>query len=103
MKETLEKMFYLGAGAAFMTKEKLEKMKTDLIDQGKITREEGKQFVEELSKKSEAAKTQLEEKIQKTVEAQLQKINVATADDVAELKRQVEELKALIAKDTADE
>ena len=103
MKETLKNMFYIGAGAAFLTKEKLEQLKTDLVDKGKVTQEEGKQLLEEMFKKSEEAKNQLEQKIQDTVTDQLKKKNVATGDDIAELKNQVDELKAMLEKMSAEE
>jgi polyhydroxyalkanoate synthesis regulator phasin len=98
MKETLKNMFYIGAGAAFLTKEKLEQLKTDLVDKGKVTQEEGKQLLEEMFKKSEEAKNQFEQKIQDAVTDQLKKKNVATGDDIAELKNQVDELKAMLEK-----
>jgi len=91
-------MFYIGAGAAFLTKEKLEEFKTDLIETGKVTKEEGKQLIEEMFKKSEEAKKELEQKIQDAVTDQLRKKNVATGDDIAELKSRIEELKAMLEK-----
>ena len=45
MKETLKNMFYIGAGAAFLTKEKLEELKNDLMEKGNVTQEEGKQLL----------------------------------------------------------
>ena len=103
MKETLKNMFYIGAGAAFLTKEKLEELKTDFVEKGKVTQEEGKQLLEEMFKKSEEAKSQLEQKIQNAVTDQLKKKNVATGDDIAELKNQVDELKAMLEKMSAEE
>ena len=103
MKETLKNMFYIGAGAAFLTKEKLEELKTDFVEKGKVTQEEGKQLLEEMFKKSEEAKNQLEQKIQDAVTDQLKKKNVATGDDIAELKNQVDELKAMLEKMSATE
>lgn len=103
MKETLKNMFYIGAGAAFLTKEKLEELKTELVEKGKVTQDEGKQLVEDMVKKTDDVKKQLEKKIQDTVADQLRKKNVASGDDIAELKSQVEELKAMIEKLSAEE
>lgn len=94
MKEFLKDMFYLGAGAAFMTKEKMEELKKELIDKGKLTQEEGRQFVDELMKKSEDVRKEMEEKVRETVTEQIQKMNVATRDDVEELRAEIEKLKA---------
>jgi polyhydroxyalkanoate synthesis regulator phasin len=102
MKETLKTMFYIGAGAAFLTKEKLEELKTELVDKGKVTQEEGKQLLAEMTQKSAEAKNQLDKKIQAAVADQLQKYNVASADDVLALKSQVAELKAMLEKMNAE-
>jgi polyhydroxyalkanoate synthesis regulator phasin len=102
MKETLKSMFYIGAGAAFLTKEKLEELKTELVDKGKVSQEEGKQLLEEMTQKSAEAKHQFEQKIQAAVADQLKKYNVASGDDVADLKIQVDELKVMLEKMNAE-
>ena len=98
MKDLLRDIFYIGAGAAFMTKEKVEELKKELIEKGKMTQEEGKQFVDDMVKKSEDAKSQLEKKVQDGVNEQLQKMNVASREDVDELRSKIEELKAMVEK-----
>ena len=102
MKEMLKNIFYIGAGAAFLTKEKLEELKTDLIEKGKMTQDEGRQFVDDMVKKSEDVKTQLEKQVQDTVAEQLKKMNVANSDDVAELRTQIEDLRSTIEKNQAE-
>ena len=101
MKEILKNILHVGVGAAFLTKEKLEELKNELIEKGKMTQDEGKQFVDEMVKKSEEVKTKLEEQVQTTVADQLKKMNVASSEDVAELKTQIEELRSMIEKDQA--
>ena len=98
MKDLLRDIFYMGAGAAFLTKEKAEEFKNELIEKGKMTQEEGKQFVDDMVKKSEDVKGQLEKKVQDNVAEQLQKMNVASRDDVDELRGKIEELKAMVEK-----
>ncbi|MEJ2057552.1 MAG: hypothetical protein P8X39_06915 [Desulfofustis sp.] len=96
MKDTLKDIFYIGAGAAFLTKEKLEELRTELIEKGKMTQDEGKQFIENIVKKSEEAKSQLDKQIQDAITAQLKNMDIAMADDIAQLRIQIEELKAMI-------
>jgi len=98
MQEMLKNLLYLGAGAAFVTKEKVEELKNDLVDKGKMTQEEGKQFVDDLLKKSDDYKGKLEEKINQVVAEQLEKMKVAKTDDIAELRSQIQELRALVEK-----
>lgn len=98
MKEMLKNALYTGLGAAFLTKEKIEELRKDLIEKGKISQEEGKQFVDELIRKSEKAKDQLDLWINKRVEDRINQLNLATKDEIAELQRKIEELQVAINK-----
>jgi polyhydroxyalkanoate synthesis regulator phasin len=98
MKDMLKNVLYAGVGAAFLTKEKIEELNGELIEKGKLTREEGKQFVDDLIKRSERAKDELELWISKRVEERVNQLDLATKDEVADLKRQVEELQVAINK-----
>lgn len=100
MKEMLKNILYAGIGAAFLTKEKIEELKSELIEKGKMSQEEGKQFVDELLRKSEKAKDQLELWINKRVEDRIDQFNLATKDEVAELRRKIEELQVALNRDT---
>ena len=102
MQELLKNLLYLGAGAAFVTKEKIEELKDDLVGKGKLTQDEGKQFVDDLLNKSDDIKGKFEEKINEVVAAQLDKVNVAKSDDIADLRAQIQELRALIEKQKND-
>ncbi|MBV5316701.1 MAG: hypothetical protein JZU50_02725 [Desulfobulbaceae bacterium] len=92
MKEMLKNVLYAGIGAAFLTKEKIEELKGDLIEKGKLSQEEGRQFVDDLLRKSEKAKDQLDLWINKRVEDRVNQLNLATKDELAELQRKIEEL-----------
>ncbi|WP_448875294.1 phasin family protein [Desulfobulbus propionicus] len=96
MKELLKNVVYAGLGAAFLTKEKVEELTKDLIEKGKMSQEEGKQFVEDLLRKSEKAKDQLDLWINKRVEERINQLNLATKDEVAELQRKIEELQVAL-------
>ncbi len=98
MNELLKNVFYLSAGAVFLTKDKIEDLQGELIEKGKMTQEEGKQFVDELVKKTEAVKGQIEERIQQVVAEQIKKMNVATHDDIAALSARIDELVQIVEK-----
>ncbi len=98
MKEMLKNVLYTGLGAAFLTKEKIEELRKDLIEKGKLSQDEGKQFVDELIRKSEKAKDQLDLWINKRVEDRINQLNLATKDEIAELRRKIEELQVAINK-----
>ncbi len=98
MKEMLKNVLYTGLGAAFLTKEKIEELRKDLIEKGKMSQDEGKQFVDDLIRKSEKAKDQLDLWINKRVEDRINQLNLATKDEIAELRRKIEELQVAINK-----
>ncbi len=96
MKELLKNVVYAGVGAAFLTREKIEDIRGELVTRGKMTKDEGKEFVDELIKKSESAKDQLELWLTRQVEDRVKQLNLATADDVADLRRKIEELQVAL-------
>ena len=56
-----------------------------LIRKGEITEKEGKQFIDDLLKKSEQAQNEMEVKIYEMIKDSIKKLNLATAEDVAQL------------------
>ncbi len=98
MKDLVKNIVYAGVGAAFLTRDKIEELKNELVDKGNMTREEGKQFVDELIAKSEKARDGLELWINQRVEERIRQLNLATREDVDELKRKIEELQVALNK-----
>lgn len=96
MKELLKNMLYTGVGAAFLTRDKLDEIRKELVDRGNLTKEEGKEFVEDLLKKSNSARDQLEIWMGRQVEDRIKGFNLATTDEVAELRLKVEELQVAL-------
>jgi len=100
MKELLKNIAYTGVGAAFFTREKIEALKDDLVEQGKIKEDEGKEFVRELVKKTASIKDSLDLKISQIIEREIKKLDIPTNADFADLRRQVEELQIALNKKT---
>lgn len=98
MKDLLKNIIYAGVGAAFLTREKLEEVGRELVEKGSLTMDEGKEFVDELLKKSEKAKEQLEQWMSGKVEERVRKCHLASSDEIAELRRKMEEMQAALEK-----
>ena len=77
MQDFFKNIFYFGAGAAFMTKEKMEELKNEFIERGKMTQDEGKKFIDEWVRRSEEAKADIEKRIQEVVRERMEKMNIA--------------------------
>jgi polyhydroxyalkanoate synthesis regulator phasin len=102
MKETLKNILYTGIGIAFLTKEKVEELKADLIEKGKMSQEEGRLFVDDLLRRSEKARDQLDLWINKRVEERIAQFDLATRDELADLRRQVEELQVALNRESGE-
>ena len=96
MKELLKNIVYAGIGAAFLTKEKIEELTDDLVERGKISKDEGKQFVDELVNKTDSIKSSLDLKISSIIEEQIKQLDIPTNADFEDLRRQVEELQVAL-------
>ncbi len=101
MKDLLKNVVYAGVGAAFLTRDKIEEVRGELVEKGKMTKDEGKEFVDDLIKRSESAKDQLELWLTRQVEDRVNQLNLATTDEVADLRRQVEELQVVINRESS--
>ena len=92
MFEIIKKTMLTGIGLAAVTREKIEEIAEDLIEKGQITEKEGKEFIDELMKKSEQARTDLEKKVEDIVRKALKKMNVATKEDIAGLEKKIRQM-----------
>jgi polyhydroxyalkanoate synthesis regulator phasin len=92
MLDLMKKAIFAGLGLAFMTKEKVEEFSKELVEKGKLSQTEGKEFIDELQKKSEEARKKLEEQIQNAVNNTLKKMNIATKDDISRVEKQLTKL-----------
>ncbi len=101
MIDLLKNVVYAGVGAAFLTRDKIEEVRGELVEKGKMTKDEGKEFVDDLIKRSESAKDQLELWLTRQVEDRVNQLNLATTDEVADLRRQVEELQVVINRESS--
>jgi polyhydroxyalkanoate synthesis regulator phasin len=96
MVDLIKKALYTGLGLAMLTKEKAEELVKDLAEQAKLSEHEGKDLVNSLLKQSEEARTDFQSKMDEAVLAVVNRLNLATKDEVASLKAKIEELSARV-------
>jgi polyhydroxyalkanoate synthesis regulator phasin len=92
MVDLLKKAIFTGLGLAFMTKDKIEEFSKELVEKGRLSETEGKDFIDELQEKSEEARKKLEEQIQSALNSTLKKMNIATRDDISRLEKRLAKL-----------
>lgn len=96
MIDRIKKTMLAGLGLAFLTKEKLEELSEDLVEKGKLSGKDRKEFMDELSEKAEDARKDVMGQIEKITRDTLQKMNIATRDDFLKLERQLKQLKKAV-------
>jgi len=92
MFDIIKKTMLTGVGLASMTKDKVEELAKELAEKGKLSEKEGRELFDELLKKSEQARKDLETKVEDVVKKMLGKIDVATKKDIAELEKKIKRL-----------
>jgi polyhydroxyalkanoate synthesis regulator phasin len=96
MVDLIKKAFYTGLGLVVLTKEKAEELVKDLAEQAKLSEHEGKDLVDSMLKQSEQARHDFQAKVDEAVLAVVNRLNLATKDEVASLRAKIDELSARI-------
>jgi polyhydroxyalkanoate synthesis regulator phasin len=92
MIELIKKAMLTGLGVASLTKEKIEEIGRDFVEQGKLSQQEGEKLVEDLLAKAEESKQEIKKQIEERIEEILKKMNLVRMSDLDELKSQIKEL-----------
>lgn len=96
MIELMKKFMLTGLGLAVKTKDEIESIVNEMVKQGKMSEKEGELFLNELTAKYENQRKSLEQKIEKTVNDTLKRMNLATRKELEELQKEVAELRVLV-------
>ncbi len=79
-------LLYLGLGAASMARDRIEAQLTEFQKQGEISREEIKRFADEAMAKGREEQDGFEERIRECMRKAMSELNLATKEDIRELK-----------------
>lgn len=101
--DIMKKVGLFGIGLWALTEEKIQDITDELVEDGEIKKEEGKKFVRDVIDEQKKQKEELESKITSKVQETFKKAEVATKDEVQELKDIIKELNDKIDKMTASE
>jgi polyhydroxyalkanoate synthesis regulator phasin len=99
MPDLIKKTLLAGVGLALKTWDEVEDLAKELVDKGKMTEKDGNKFVKDLKKRYEETQKKLEVRVEKTVKDFLKKANVVTSDELKAVKKEIRELKKMIASD----
>jgi|GEM_PF-1330422 len=94
--ELFERSIELGLGAALLTAESAQRVVNDMVNRGEVAREESTSLVDRLIVIGREQREQLRDTIEKTTERALERMNVARRDEVAALRRRIDDLERIV-------
>jgi polyhydroxyalkanoate synthesis regulator phasin len=97
MFEILKKSMLTGIGLALKTWDEVEDIAKELQKKGRMTETEGKKFLDELHGKYEEAQRGLEGRVEQSVREFLKKADIVTGEELKALKKEIRELKKIVA------
>ncbi|MED4732203.1 phasin family protein [Aneurinibacillus migulanus] len=92
MTNMIKKGLALGLGLVVTTKEQAEKMVDELVKKGDLSREESKEFVEEVFQKGKETQKELDQMINQKMKELLGELNLATKEDIQRLEQRIVQL-----------
>ncbi|MFZ5573351.1 MAG: phasin family protein [Thermodesulfobacteriota bacterium] len=91
-----KKTMMTGIGFALKTKDEVEDWAKEFVTKGELSENEGEKFTNELLKRYEEARENMEQRIEKSVRDILKKLDVPSPEDIAAMKSEIAALKALV-------
>ena len=92
MEDTFKKILYSGIGFLSLTKSKIDEVVDDLIDRGRLSREEGERIVNDFKKDSASSKEAVENEMHQWMEKALSKMDIARKKDIEVLQQEIDAL-----------
>jgi polyhydroxyalkanoate synthesis regulator phasin len=91
--ELMKKIMLTSIGLALKTPSEMESMAKELIKKGKMSEKEGKKFIDDITKKYNRAKNDVENKIRKSIDEYMNSADIAIKKELNSLKKEINNLK----------
>ncbi|MCL4516924.1 MAG: polyhydroxyalkanoate synthesis regulator [Firmicutes bacterium] len=98
MFDLVKKPLITALGLAVLTKEKAEEAVKDLVKKGEMSKDEGRQFLENWAKRAEEEKEELRKRIGAETQHFLETTGIATRADVDRLEARIRELEEKLSR-----
>ncbi len=92
MLESVEKLVLAGLGALIMSRERAEKLYGELVERGQAEKDRREGFVADLMEASAKTRKELEDLVAKQVHHAVEKLNLATKQDIERLEAKLDGL-----------
>ena len=96
MFDMFKKTIFTGIGMILKTRDEAEEFARDWANKQQMSEEDGRKFVDDMMKKYDTSMNTMEERVDKMVKDALKKANIATRDELEELRLEVTRLKEIM-------
>ncbi len=81
----LKDLFYIGLGGALLAKEKVEQELNELVEKGKLNKDEAQKLIDKAKAKGEEEQEAFKSKLKEAVKEVMDEMNLATKEDIEKL------------------
>ena len=81
----LKDLIYIGLGGALLAKEKVEKELSELVEKGKLNKEDAQNFIDKAKVKGEEEEKEFKSHLKEVIKETLEEMGVATKEDIKTL------------------
>jgi len=82
-------LIYIGLGGALLAKEKVEKELNELVEKGKLNKEEAQKFIDEAKVKGKEEEKEVKERLKEAIREVLDEMDLATKKDIEALNKAI--------------
>lgn len=100
MLDEIKKGLLSGLGAVFLTKDKIEKITRNMVEEAKISKEDAQNLREDLYKTGEREWSELEEFFSGIMKKMMQGLDLCSRKEFDELRQRVDELEKCLSVNT---
>jgi polyhydroxyalkanoate synthesis regulator phasin len=101
MLEILKKTYLAGTDLAHKTWGEVEALSKEIVKKAKMSDKEGSKFLKDMKSRYDDTQKKLEKFVEKIVKDILKKMDIATANDIKALKKEIRQLKKAVGSTTA--
>lgn len=103
MQDLFKKFLYTGVGMVSQTVEKFQGSVDKLVDEDKISQEEGKKIIDDLIKNTEAKREEFEGKLKMIAEDVMGRLNVGTNSQIKDIQDRLTAIEAKLGIEATEE
>lgn len=97
MLDMIKNTMLMGLGMAAMTKDRIEQMARDIADNAKLSSDKGREFVDDVMKRAEQARSDMEGTVSRLVNENLKRVDLASRSDLEAIKSRLDRLEQMLS------